>query len=415
MSSQYRFSLIHVLGLLTLAVGAIVIIMACLAIAGWIFGFGVFPFLNQSRAPLGITPDAALCFILCWVSLWVLRESTGKSSEVVRGGEAPADKVFLDADLIRASLIGGSDEAVPDEAAEDKALGGGVAQSGAAEGNGGERDKQEKKSTARGFPRRLAQLFASVAVVISVSVLAGYLFGLVAWPVSAGGWASRLGAVLGELSRQGSLSARMAPSAAFAFLLNGVALTMLDVETRSGARPAQHLGLTAMFLSLLVVLGHAYQISPLQNSIGARGWAGGWPEMTTLMAMIFVALSIGVVCARPRKGLVSLLSSACSGGYIVRRLAPAAIVIPVVFGLSALLGVKAGYFDGAFGASLITAASILFFLGLIWRSAIRLRDIDADRVLAEAALCKAYSDLQRRISEQAAELMRANQDIWAEM
>jgi PAS domain S-box-containing protein len=415
MSAQYRFSLIHVLGLLALAVGAIVIVMACLAMAGWIFGLGVFPFLNQSGAPLGITPDAALCFIFCWVSLWVLRESTGKSSEVVRGGEAPADKVFLGAGPIRASLIGGSDEAAPDEAAEDKALGVGVAQSGAVEWNGGEQDKQEKKSSARGFPRRLAQLFASVAVVISVSVLAGYLFGLVAWPVSAGGWASRLGAVLGELSRQGSLSARMAPSAAFAFLLNGVALTMLDVETRSGARPAQHLGLTALFLSLLVVLGHAYQISPLQNSIGARGWAGGWPEMTTLMAMIFVALSIGVVCARPRNGLVSLLSSACSGGYIARSLAPAAIVIPVVFGLSALLGVKAGYFEGAFGALLITAASILFFLGLIWRSAIRLRDIDADRVLAEAALCKAYSDLQRRISEQASELMRANQDIWAEM
>jgi len=74
MSAQYRFSLIHVLGLLTLAVGVIVIVMACLSIAGWIFGFGVFPFLNQSGAPLGITPDAALCFILCWVSLWVLRE-----------------------------------------------------------------------------------------------------------------------------------------------------------------------------------------------------------------------------------------------------------------------------------------------------------------------------------------------------
>src|SRR5262245_42540883 len=182
MSSQYRFSLIHVLGLLTLAVGAIVIIMACLAIAGWIFGFGGFPFLNRSGTPLGITPDAALCFILCWVSLWVLRESTGKSPE-----EAPADKVFLGAGLIRISLIGGQDEA-----AEDKALGVGVAQSGAAEGNGDEQDKPEKKSSARGFPRRLAQLFASVAVVISVSVLAGYLFGMVAWPTSAGGWTSRL-------------------------------------------------------------------------------------------------------------------------------------------------------------------------------------------------------------------------------
>src|SRR2546428_1491104 len=223
MSAQYRFSLIHVLGPLTLAVGAIVIVMACLSMAGWIFGFGVFPFLNRSGAPLGITPDAALCFILCWVSLWVLRESTGKSSE-----EAPAD---------------------------------------------GERDKPEKKRSARGFPRRLAQLFASVAGVISVSVLAGYLFGLVAWPVSAGGWASRLGAVLGELSRQGTT--RMAPSAAFAFLLNGVALTMLDVETRGGARPAQHLGLTALFLSLLVALGHAYQNSPPPEFIGAGGWGTG--------------------------------------------------------------------------------------------------------------------------------------------
>src|SRR5262249_62089363 len=63
MSAQYRFSLIHVLGLLTLAAGAIAIVMACLSIAGWIFGFGVFPFLNQSGARLGITPDAALCFI----------------------------------------------------------------------------------------------------------------------------------------------------------------------------------------------------------------------------------------------------------------------------------------------------------------------------------------------------------------
>src|SRR5499426_351912 len=156
MSSQYRFSLIHVLGLLTLAVGAIVIIMACLAIAGWIFGFGVFPFLNQSRAPLGITPDAALCFILCWVSLWVLRESTGKSSEVTS-----ADRGFLRADLILASLIKGADGG--------KSLGAGDARSGAVEANVAERDKPEKKSSARGFPRRLAQLFASVAVIISLS------------------------------------------------------------------------------------------------------------------------------------------------------------------------------------------------------------------------------------------------------
>src|SRR5262249_22908085 len=219
-----------------------------------------------------------------------LRESTGKSSE----GTSP-DKVFLDADMILASLVKGAnvDKALGEDRApgpgkqggqrskgdEDKALGAGLAQSGAGEGNGVERDKLEKNRSAPRLPRRLAQLFASVAVVISIAVLAGYMFGLHAGPVSADGWASHLGAVLnewGDSAARGSFSTRMAPSAAFAFLLNGIALTMLDVETRGGARPAQHLGLTALFLSLLIALGKAYQTSPLQNFILFKGW----PQMT---------------------------------------------------------------------------------------------------------------------------------------
>jgi PAS domain S-box-containing protein len=371
MSEQYRFNLFHVLGLLTVAVGAIVIAMACLAIAGWVFGFGVFPYFNQSGAPLGITPDAALCFILCWISLWVLRESTGKTPV-----ERPLDK------------------------SSDR-------------GDAAEGEKAEEKSSGQRFSRRLAQLFASVAVVISLSVLAGYLFGLDAWPAQASGWASHLGSVLRDwrdLHGQGILSTRMAPSAAFAFLLNGIALTMLDVETRGGARPSQHLGLISLFLSLLFVLGHAYQISPLQHFILRRGW----PEMTTLTAMIFVALSIGVVCARPRNGLISLLVSESPGGYVARRLLPAAIVIPITFGSAALLGVRAGYFEGTFGVLLVTMASVPFFLGLIWRSAMRLRDRDVERAIAEKELSKAYSDLLIHVREQDAELKRANADVWAE-
>src|SRR5262245_45283865 len=216
MSAQYRyrFNLFHVLGLLTVAVGAIVIVMACLAIVSWMFGFGGFKFLNQSGAPLGITPDAALCFILCWVSLWVLRESTGEASPDALTYNKRSKKSDRESKVERGKL-------------------------------------KEKKSVhnmaASGFSRRLAQLFASAAALISVSVLAGYLigyfFGLDALAAPAKGWASQLSAVLnnwGDLGGQGSISTRMAPGAAFAFLLNGIALTIIDVETRGGIRPSQH-------------------------------------------------------------------------------------------------------------------------------------------------------------------------------
>ncbi|MGH9767537.1 MAG: hybrid sensor histidine kinase/response regulator, partial [Blastocatellia bacterium] len=399
--------------------GAIVIAMAGLAMAGWVFGERVINlgFSNHPGAtPLGMTPDAALCFILCGIALWVLRESTGKMAGKAPAVKAPAEKFLVEAALIRASLIKVSDEdsekaweVGPDGTKDGTGDG---AEDGVEDETG---DELRKKGLFRGFSRRLAQLCASVAALIAVVVLAGYVFG---WDASVGGWLAQLGAARaagghGSLSTQSVsiMQGRMAPSAAFAFLLNGVALTMLDVETRRGARPAQHLALIALALSLAVALMPAYQIS-------AQLWpftVGDWPEMTALTAGIFVALSIGVVCARPRSGLVSLLTSESTGGYLARRMLPATIVVPAALGLFELFGEKAGYFDRPFGITLLVLGNILFFIVLIWRSATRLHTIDTERETAEMALCKAHSDLQKRLGEQTAELMRANQDLWAEM
>src|SRR5262249_50650538 len=419
MSAQYRFSLIQVLRLFTLAAGVIVIVMACLAMASWIFGArDLGPrFLNlPGHAALGITPAAALCFILCGISLWVLRESTGS----VRNAppvKSRAEKFILEAALLRASLI-----RVPDEdEVSDKTCVAALPQSDEIAPDEIEHDTQEGRSfaagaspDARGYSRRLAQLCSSVAAAIAVAALAGYAFNWyasAAGVASVSGWLTRLGASTGYWNGTASLSIRMAPSAAFAFLLNGIALTMLDVETRRGSRPAQHLALIALFLSLVVALGHAYQASVLYNFIAASGW----PEMTGLTAIIFVALSCGVVCARPSSGLVSLLTSEGAGGYMVRRLLPPAILVPALLGYLGLLGAKGGYFDGSLGTLLLILALVSFFLSLILRGATRLRNLDAERELAEATLYKAYTDLQKRFDEQTAELMRANQDLWAEM
>ena len=407
MSARYRFSLIQMLRLFTLAAGVIVIVMACLGMASWMIGERDFGsrFMNQTGlAALGITPGAALCFMLCGISLWVLRESTG-NVEKTPTVKTPAEQFVIESALIRASLI-----KVPDEdEGSDKA--GRAARSQRNETEQGSLEEKSSDPGERGYLRRMAQLSASTAAAIAVVELAGYLFGWGSSFASVGGWLAQLGASMGYGSGTADLSIQMAPSAAFAFLLNGMALTMLDVETRRGSRPAQHLALLALFLSLVVALGHAYQTSVLNNLIAARGW----PEMTGLMAIIFVALSFGVVCARPGAGLVSVLTSDSSGGYLARRLLPPAILVPAGLGYLGLLGAKAGYFD----SSLLTPALILtlvpFFLALVWRGAARLRNLDAEREITELALYKGYAELQKRFDEQTAELMRANQDLWAEM
>ena len=257
MSAQYRFSLIYVLGLLTLAVGAIVIVLACLAMAGWIFGAGVFdPQVsnsNQSGLMLGIaagiTPDAALCFILCGVSLWVLRESAGKAPPAKPPAEKflPTEKFLVEAALMRSSLV-----KIPDEGSE--------AAWDENNSDGAKSGSLEEKSFTRRFARRAAQFCASGAAAIAVIALAGYALNWDAW------------AAFGQWIRPELAPARMAPGAALVFLFNGIALATLDVETSRGTRPAQYLSLAAFFLSLVAALGQAYQTSlppSLSNSLFA--------------------------------------------------------------------------------------------------------------------------------------------------
>ena len=86
---------------------------------------------------------------------------------------------------------------------------------------------------------------------------------------------------------------RMAPNTAAAFALVGLALALLDVETRRGIRPAQLLALTGGLIALLVLIGYAYSAISL---IGVRQFI----PMALNSAIGFAVLSIGILHARPR-------------------------------------------------------------------------------------------------------------------
>ena len=129
---------------------------------------------------------------------------------------------------------------------------------------------------------------------------------------------------------------RMSPNTAAAFVLVGLALMLLDARTRRrGVRPAQLLALAAGLIALLALIGYAYSAASL---IGVKQFI----PMALNTAIAFAILSVGILCARPDRGVMAVVSSSGAGGVMARRLLPAAILIPAVVGWASWLAQQGG-------------------------------------------------------------------------
>ena len=101
---------------------------------------------------------------------------------------------------------------------------------------------------------------------------------------------------------------RMSPNTAAAFVLVGLALTMLDARTRRrGTRPAQLLALATGLIALLALIGYAYSAASL---IGVNQFI----PMALNTAIAFAILSVGILCARPDRGVMAVVSGTAPAG-----------------------------------------------------------------------------------------------------
>jgi signal transduction histidine kinase len=175
----------------------------------------------------------------------------------------------------------------------------------------------------------------------------------------------------------------MAAHSAVGLLLCAVSLLLLDVETRSGRRPAQPLLLFTAFLALLVLIGYGYHVLPLYT-------LGSKIPMALNTAIAFELFCLGALAARPDRGLMIALTSDTTGGAIARRLLPAALLIPLVVGALRFVGEKRGYIRVELGESLFTVANIVFFTALIWWNAKLLYLAECERAWAERRLAVQY-------------------------
>src|SRR5499427_7009379 len=220
---------------------------------------------------------------------------------------------------------------------------------------------------ARGRPdpapvRWLAVTAASLVIALGVITLTGYFIG----------HNLRVDQVLFGVQLAGN---RVAPNTGFALLLIGVALWLLNSPRRLWRAPEQLVALFPIGVALISLLGYAY------SAEGMYG-LGEMQRMALPTAASLFLLGIGILCARPDGGFVSVIASDHGGGVLARRMLPVAILVPAGLGWLTLSGRRAGLFSEALGLAIAAAVTIFVFAAFIATTARSLSR--ADRVRKES-------------------------------
>lgn len=151
---------------------------------------------------------------------------------------------------------------------------------------------------------------------------------------------------------------RMGPPASICFPLLALALLLLDRRDRLGRQLGQAAALLPLALSTTSMLGYLFDARPL---FGIARYTG----IAFHTAVGFFLLALGILFARLTTGVMTRITAQDSGGLLIRRLLPAAILLPVVLGQLRVAGQAAGLYDVEFGRALLILSFIVLFSGLV--------------------------------------------------
>jgi signal transduction histidine kinase len=184
---------------------------------------------------------------------------------------------------------------------------------------------------------------------------------------------------------------RPAINSAVVMMLDGLALLVMDVKTERNRRPSEGLSAVGAVIAFTAIVGYMY---------GVRGLYSFGPHtgMALLTAIMLCILSVGILFVRPNQGAVSYIAVADPSGAMVRRLIPAALIVPIGLGALWLLARDANWVSREGGVSAFVGAVVITFLLLVMRAASVVRKTDAER---DELLVRAES--ARAVAERAAD------------
>lgn len=182
---------------------------------------------------------------------------------------------------------------------------------------------------------------------------------------------------------------RISPFAASNFILLSFSLFFLDNKL-IGYSVHQIFSMVVIINTYFQLLGHIYSIGSL-----AEGFAisFGNPLVSLPLVIVFLMLGLGTLFVRPNHGIPSLLASKASGGVLIRRIIPPALILPILFGYVVLIGNVGGENSGL-RISLLIMIITLFFTFLTLINAYFVNRIDLVKKYAETALTHNKIELQ---------------------
>lgn len=145
---------------------------------------------------------------------------------------------------------------------------------------------------------------------------------------------------------------RMAPFTSFCFVLAAVSLLSI---ARSNVRVAQAGAYCVAAASLVALTGYVYDASALYT-------VAPYESMAWHTGLGFLVASCGSLAAGPEYGLAAAIRRRDAAGILLRRLVPAAILIPLVLGQLRIFGEDVGLYASQAGTAILMVSNMFVFL-----------------------------------------------------
>jgi PAS domain S-box-containing protein len=152
---------------------------------------------------------------------------------------------------------------------------------------------------------------------------------------------------------------RMSPVSAIGFAVLAIAMLPWPARSTHLWLAMELIVLVTAVAAFIMVLGYAYRAPSLYSVPGYAGVA-----LHTALGLLVLTNSVLIV--HPRFLLTRQIMASDQAGAEMRRLLPAAILIPCIVGWSLLQGQRQGWYGAEFGLAMFTAANMLVFSTLVW-------------------------------------------------